>query len=63
LYAAADVAFIGNQLYALSSGGGCSHGIAREPAGIAIHPLGQRGSQMTLVLDHYRADIASKQVP
>jgi hypothetical protein len=31
----ADVAFIGSQLYALSSGGGCSHGIAHEPAAIA----------------------------
>ena len=30
----ADVAFIGGQLYALSSGGGCSHGV-REPTGIA----------------------------
>jgi sugar lactone lactonase YvrE len=31
----ADVAFIGNTLYALSSGGGCSHGTTASPAGIA----------------------------
>jgi len=31
----ADVAFLGDQLYALVGGGGCSHGIASVPAGIA----------------------------
>jgi hypothetical protein len=31
----ADVAFVGNTLYALSSGGGCSHGVIGSPAGIA----------------------------
>jgi len=31
----ADVAFIGNQLYALIAGGGCSHGVANIPNGIA----------------------------
>lgn len=31
----ADLAFIGNTLYALSSGGGCSHGTTASPAGIA----------------------------
>ena len=31
----ADVAFLDDQLYALSSGGGCSHGIRSMPAGIA----------------------------
>ena len=36
----ADVAFIGNQLYALVSGGGCSHG-SGTPAGIAkVSPTG-----------------------
>lgn len=37
----ADVAFIGQQLYALVGGGGCSHGIRRTPAGIAsVSPSG-----------------------
>ena len=37
----ADVAFIGDQLYALSSGGGCSHGSRRVPAGVAkVSPAG-----------------------
>jgi hypothetical protein len=31
----ADVAFVGDQLYALVAGGGCSHGRADIPAGIA----------------------------
>jgi hypothetical protein len=31
----ADVAFVGDQLYALVSGGGCSHGSRSVPAGIA----------------------------
>lgn len=31
----ADVVFIDNTLYALSSGGGCSHGTTTSPAGIA----------------------------
>lgn len=31
----ADVAFVGDQLYALVAGGGCSHGSRRTPAGIA----------------------------
>jgi hypothetical protein len=31
----ADVAFIGGTLYALSSGGGCTHGTIASPAGIA----------------------------
>jgi hypothetical protein len=31
----ADVAFVGNTLYALSSGGGCTHGTVASPAGIA----------------------------
>ncbi|MDQ6888078.1 MAG: ScyD/ScyE family protein [Gemmatimonadota bacterium] len=31
----ADVAFVGNELYALVSGGGCSHGSPNVPAGIA----------------------------
>jgi hypothetical protein len=31
----ADVAFVGRTLYALSSGGGCSHGTIASPAGIA----------------------------
>jgi len=31
----ADVAFIGNQLYALIAGGGCSHGVPTIPNGIA----------------------------
>lgn len=30
-----DVAFLGGQLYALVAGGGCSHGFAGAPAGIA----------------------------
>jgi sugar lactone lactonase YvrE len=37
----ADVAFIGATLYALSSGGGCSHGTTASPAGIArVSPSG-----------------------
>ncbi len=31
----ADVAFVGHNLYALVAGGGCSHGSAHVPAGIA----------------------------
>jgi hypothetical protein len=31
----ADVAFIGNQLYALVAGGGCSHGNPNNPTGVA----------------------------
>ena len=31
----ADVAFVGDQFYALVAGGGCSHGIRDVPAGIA----------------------------
>lgn len=31
----ADVAFIGNTLYALIAGGGCSHGVANIPNGVA----------------------------
>jgi hypothetical protein len=31
----ADVAFVGNQLYALVAGGGCSHGNRNIPAGVA----------------------------
>jgi hypothetical protein len=40
----ADVAFIGDQLYALSSGGGCSHGQARIPADIDKVNGGGRGT-------------------
>jgi hypothetical protein len=39
---AADVAFIGDQLYVLESGGGCSHGARSVPAGIAkVSPTGE----------------------
>jgi hypothetical protein len=37
----ADVAFIGNTLYALIAGGGCSHGVANRPNGVArVEPNG-----------------------
>lgn len=37
----ADVAFIGNRLYALSAGGGCSHGFANDDAAILrVNPDG-----------------------
>jgi hypothetical protein len=37
----ADVAFVENRMYALSSGGGCSHGTLASPAGIArVSPTG-----------------------
>jgi hypothetical protein len=34
VFGAADVAFIGNQLYVLTAGGGCSHGVPSKPNGI-----------------------------
>lgn len=38
----ADVAFIGNTLYAISSGGGCSHGLANTSAGVLrVNPDGK----------------------
>ena len=36
LIGVADVAFIGNTLYALVAGGGCSHGNPDSPSGIAV---------------------------
>jgi hypothetical protein len=44
----ADVAFIGNTLYALVNGGGCSHGVPTKPNG--IYRIGTDGSA-TLVAD------------
>ncbi|HEY6483335.1 MAG TPA: ScyD/ScyE family protein [Steroidobacteraceae bacterium] len=35
LIGVADVAFLGNQLYALVAGGGCSHGNPTSPSGVA----------------------------
>lgn len=44
----ADLAFIGRTLYALSSGGGCSHGTTASPAGIARV---NRGGTWSIVAD------------
>jgi hypothetical protein len=38
----ADVAFVGDKLFALASGGGCSHGTMAVPAGIAM--VGKSGA-------------------
>jgi hypothetical protein len=44
----ADIAWIGNTLYALVAGGGCSHGVASKPNGIyRVHSNGS----VTLVAD------------
>jgi hypothetical protein len=41
IYGPADVAFIGNQLYVLVDGAGCSHGVLSMPSGIVkINPGG-----------------------
>jgi len=50
---AADVAFLGGRLYALSSGGGCSHGSADTPA--AVIKIGPNGTwSMTADLSAYQ---------
>jgi hypothetical protein len=43
---ASDVKFIGNQLYALLSGGGCSHGNPGSPNGIIRVERGEHTSQL-----------------
>ena len=50
---AADVAFVGGRLYALSAGGGCSHGSAGTPA--AVIKIGSNGTwSMTADLSAYQ---------
>jgi len=49
LIGVADVAFIGNTLYALVSGGGCSHGNPNNPTGIA--KVDRNTGQWSLIAD------------